>query len=281
MVITAETVSVDILGRKAGSYQFCILSNSSLRNAAGNGGKHPAGDTEEVEHILQEHDHNDARCALCKTGNRLHEDLHHGKHIDLCNIGEQIGNGQADEDGRDVVEPVLNKVGDHTVLTKEGILGQQLVDDSHHQTDHHSSEHTACAELVHGNQRAAVHRLKVHAHHVGTDAGKACDHGAVFLFDLLQTVVGDHEYHEQTNQTKREGAQRADVRQHRNKAAEDGPQGRDGTDHRERNNEQDRIRHDAEPEVRRDLVNDRNEMFLDPRLNLLHHSFFLPFQPSS
>ena len=185
VVIAAETVSIDVLGGQTGGNQLHIFCNGGLGDGTGNGGEHPARYAEEVEDILQENDQDDAGGALGKAGDGLHDDLHHGEHIDLCNVGKDITDGQADQNGQNIIEPVLDEVGDDAVLTEEGVVGHQLVDHRDHQAHHHGGEHTTCAKLAHGHQRAAVHRFKVHAHHVHTDTGEACDHGAVFFANLL------------------------------------------------------------------------------------------------
>ena len=270
VVVAAEPVGVDVLGLHTGGHQRGVLCDGGLGDGAGHRGEDPAGDAEEVEDVLEENDQHDAGCALGKAGDRLHDQLDHGKDVDLENEGQQIAHKEADEDGDDVVKPVLDEVGDDAVLTEEGVFRHQLVHDGHQKADEHGGEHTAGAKLAQIHERTAVHRLEVHAHHIGADAGEACDQGTVLLFDLVQAVVGDDEDDEQADQAEGVGADGADVRQRRDKVADDGPDGGDSADHREGHDVQDGVGRDAKPEVGCDFVYDRDQDPLDPCLYLFH-----------
>lgn len=212
VVVTAKPIGVDVLGLHAGGHQRCVLCDGGLGDGAGHRGENPAGNTEEVEDVLEENDQHDTGSALGEAGNRLHDQLDHGEDVDLENEGQQITQEQADKDGDDVIEPVLDKVRDDAVLTKEGVFGHQLVHDRNQKANEHGGEHTACAKLAQIHERTTVYRLEVHAHHIGADAGEACDQGTVLLFDLVQAVVGDDEDDEQTDQAEGIGADGTDVR---------------------------------------------------------------------
>ena len=269
-MVAAEAVGVDVLGLHAGSHHGCVFRDGSLGDGAGDGGEDPAGNAEEIEDILQEDDQHHAGSALGKAGDRLHNQLNHSEDVNLQDKGQQVAQEQADEDGDDVVEPVLDKVGDDAVLTEEGIFGHQLVDHIHQQAHKHGGEHAAGAELAEIHQGTAVHGLEVHAHHVGADAGKAGDEGAVFFVNLVQAVVGDNKDHKQADEAEGIGADGADVRQGRDEIPDDGPDGGDGADHREGDDVQNGIGYNAEPEIGCNLIDDRDQNPLDPRLYLFH-----------
>ena len=274
-MVTAESVGVNILGSHTGCHQGGVLRDGRLGDASCHGSEHPAGHAEEVEDVLQEYDEYHAGGALGKSGYRLHDNLHHGEYVDLQYVGKQVPHGQAQDNGNNIVKPVLDKIRKHAVLTEERELVHGFVHSRHQQTYHHGGEHAACAELGHSHQGAAFHGLEIHAHQESADSRKSGNHGPVFLADLVHTVVRDHIGHKQTDEAEGKGADGGDVRQRRYKPPQNRPQGRDGADHGKWHNIKDGVSHDAEPEILRNLVDDGNQIFLDPRLNLIHHIVFL------
>ena len=242
-----------------------------MGDGAGDRSEHPAGDAEEVENVLQEGNHHHAGHGLGEAGNGLHEELDHGEDVDLQNVCEEEGDEQADEDGKNVVKPVLHEVRNHAVLTEKGELDHQLVNQSDNQANEHGCEHTAGAKLGQIHQVAAVHTDHVHTKHIGADAGKSGDHGPVLFLQLGQAVIGDDKDYKQSDHAEGIGAQSTNVWQDGDKTAEDSPQRGNGADHREGNDVQNRIGHNAKPEVLGDFVHNGNQVFFNPRLNRFHN----------
>ena len=206
-MITGETVSVDVLGSHASRHCRGVLSDSRLRNRTGNRGGNPTGNAEEVQHVLNYHDEHDARKRLSEASNRGHHEGNDGKNVNLSHKRQQEANKQRNENGKNVVKPVLNEIGNNGILAKEALRTCLLVDETNDEAHEQSSEHTAGAKLVHIKEHAALNSLGIHAHHVNADARKAGNHGTIALALLNRNVMRDDKGYEQADETKGVGVQ--------------------------------------------------------------------------
>ena len=281
-VVAREAVGVDVVRSGTGGKGGHVLGHAALGDGQRHRGERPARDTEEVEHVANESDEHHAGERLGEVGDRREQKADHGEDVDVDEIGEEERDGQARQDGDDAVEPVLNEVGDHRVLAEEAVAGCELVDHADHEADHHGGEHAARAELPHLERRAAVfERLWIHAEHVGADARKARDERAALVILLHAHAVRDDEGDEEAHEAERIGAQGREVGERRNEVADNADEARNGRDHRERNDVEDRVRHDAEPVVGGQALDHGDEVLLDAPLDFCHHMCHGPHYSTS
>ena len=109
-MVPGESVGIDVLRGQASSHGGSVFGNCGLRNGAGDRRSNPTGNTEEVQHVLNDHDEHNARQRLGEAGNRRHENLNRGEHVNLDDKGEDVADEKRNEHREDVIEPVLHEI---------------------------------------------------------------------------------------------------------------------------------------------------------------------------
>ena len=239
--VASNAVGVDIRRGKAGGICSHILGKGGLLDGLLDGREDPAGDAEEIEGVHDERNRNSARERLSKAGDGRQNDRNGAKDVNLKHVGEKPRNEKRQQDGDDVIEPVLDKVGDHAVLREERHASHALVDEAHDKAHNHGGEHTACAELGHLKNVTVFSDRRIHAQHEGAYTGETGNHAAVLAIFLNRDVVRNDKRHKQANETEAERRERRRIGERRDKTADDVPKARDCRNHREGNDVEDRV----------------------------------------